>query len=246
VISRDGGTLALSDWGRSAGSNYAVLMRKMDGSPALKLGEGSAADFSPDARWVLVIVPSTPAKLMIYPTGPGEPRRIDGGELEAYSDARWMDDGKRLLVCGNAAGEAPRCYVRALDAPGLIPVGPEGVDRGFVSQDGKLAVVRRVTRDEHLLCPLDGGTPRPISFIAPEERALRFSPDGTKVWVINGRRVESVDLASGRRETILAFNIPEGAGMNNLRDAALPDDPRAYAYEVGEYASTLFQIEGVK
>jgi hypothetical protein len=49
VISRDGRTLALSDWGRSAGSNYAVLLRKMEGSPALNLGEGSALDCRPTA-----------------------------------------------------------------------------------------------------------------------------------------------------------------------------------------------------
>jgi eukaryotic-like serine/threonine-protein kinase len=247
VISRDGNLLALSDWGRSAGSNYATLLRKMDGSPAVNLGEGSAVDFSPDARWVLVTVPSTPAKLMIYPTGPGEPRRIDGGELEAYSDGRWMGDGKSIFVCGNAVGKAPRCYVRTVDAPALTPVGPEGVDRGIVSPDGKLAIVRRVTLQEHLLCVLNGGMPRPLPFIAADDRVLRFSPDGTKVWVLGARRrVESVDLASGRRETILEFGIPGGAGMSNVRDVALADDPRAYAYEVGEYASRLFQIEGVK
>ena len=247
VISRDGGTLALSDWGRSAGTNYAVLLRKMDGSPAVTLGEGSAVDFSPDARWVLVSVPSNPAKLMVYPTGPGEPRRIDSGELEAYSDGRFMPDGKSLFVCGNAVGKAPRCYVRALDAPGIRPVGPEGADRGTVSADGKLAIVRRVTLEEHLLCPMDGGTPRPLPFIAANDRVLRFSPDGASVWVLHARRrVESVDLASGRRETIVDIDIPEGAGMCNVRDATLADDPRAYAYEVGEYASRLLRIEGVR
>ena len=246
VISRDGETLALSDWGRSAGSNYAVLLRKMDGSPALNLGEGSAVDISPDARWVLVTVPSSPAKLMVYPTGPGEPRRIDNGELEAYSEGRWLDDGKSLIVCGNAPGKAPRCYLRTVDSPTLTPVGPEGVDRGVVSPDGKQAVVRRVT-GEYLLCPMNGGTPQPLPFTAATDRVLRFSPDSSKLWVLNARRrVQSIEFPSLRRETILEIAIPEGAGMCNVRDVTLADDPRAYAYEVGEYASRLFQIEGVK
>jgi hypothetical protein len=218
----------------------------MDGSPALNLGEGSAADLSPDGRWVLVAVPSTPARLMVYPTGPGEPRRIDGGELEAFSEGRWSNDGKSLLVCGNAGGKAPRCYVRTLDAPELHPVGPEGADRGVISPDGKQAIVRRVT-GEQLLCPADGGTPRPLPFLATDDRVLRFSPDGTKAWVLHARRrVESVELASGQREAILELSPPGGAGMNNVRDLSLADDLRAYAYEVGEYSSRLFQIEGVR
>jgi hypothetical protein len=62
-------------------------------------------------------------------------------------------------------------------------------------------VVRRVT-GESLLCPVDGGTPRPLSFMAAADRSIRFSPDGTKVCVLQGHRVEAVDLANGRRETI--------------------------------------------
>jgi hypothetical protein len=245
VISRDGGTLALSDWGRSAGSNYAVLLRKMDGSPALNLGEGSAADLSPDARWALVVVPSSPAKLMVYPTGPGEPRRIDKGELEAYSDGHWLNDGTSIFVCGNAVGKVPQCYLRTLDSPALHPVGPEGVDRGVVSPDGKWALLRRVT-GQYLVCPVNGGTPRPLPFITSADRVIRFSPDGTKAWLLHGQRVESVELQSGSRETILELNVSQGAGMNNVTDIALADDVRAYAFTAAEYSSRLFQIEGVR
>jgi hypothetical protein len=182
---------------------------------------------------------------MLYPTGPGEPRRIDNGELEAYSEGHFLDDGKSIFVCGNAVGKAPRCYVRTLDSPALSPVGPEGVDRGVVSPDGKTAIVRRVT-GESLLCPVNSGAPRPLPFIAADEFLARFSPDGAKVWVLRDRRVESVELTSGRRETVLELHIPEGAGMNTVRDIALADDPRAYAYSTSEYSSRLFQIEGVK
>ena len=245
LISHDGLTLALSDWGRSAGVNYNVILRKMDGSPALHLGEGSAMDVSPDSRWVLVNVPTTPAHLMLYPTGPGEPRRIDRGELEAHSDGRFMPDGKSVFVCGNAAGQAPRCYVRPIEAGDPRPVTPEGVDRGIVSPDGKSAVVRNTT-GETLLCPLNGGTPRPLPFITTTDRALRFSPDGTKIWALHTDRVESVDVVSGRRETILQLSVGGGEGMVVVSDATLADDPRAYAYSIVENASRLFQIDGAR
>jgi serine/threonine protein kinase len=245
LISRDGLTLVLSDWGRSAGVNYNVILRKMDGSPASHLGEGGALGLSLDGRWVLASVPTTPARLMLYPTGPGEPRRIDRGELEAYADGHFMPDGKSVFICGNAAGQAPRCYVRSIDGGDQRPVTPEGVDRGVVSRDAKSAVVRRVT-GEALLVSLDGGTPRPLPFITAGDRVLRFSPDGASIWALHTDRVESVDLASGRRETILQLVVGGGEGMVVVSDAALADDPRAYAYSVTENASRLFQIEGAK
>jgi len=190
-------------------------------------------------------VPTKPARLMVYPTGPGEPRRIDNGALEAYSEGRFLDDGKSVFVCGNVVGKAPRCYVHGLDAPELHPVGPEGADRGAVSPDGKLALVRRVT-GESLLCPVNGGAPQPVPFLAADDRVIRFSPDGTKAWVRRGHRAESVELQSGRRETILELDVSQGEGMNNVTDIALADDPRVYAYTAAGYSSRLFQIGGVR
>lgn len=74
----------------------------------------------------------------------------------------------------------------------------------------------------------------------------RFSPDSTKVWVFHGTCVESVDLVSGRRETILEIGTAGGAGMITMDSITLADDPRAYAYSAAEYSSRLFQIEGAK
>ena len=245
AISRDGSTLAFTDWGRSGGSNYSACLRKMDGSPALHLGEGTALGVSPDGAWVFAAVPTNPTQLMLYPTGPGEPRRIDGGELEAVRDGVWFADGNSIFVCGNASGKASRCYVRSLDSPELHPVTPEGVDTGVVSPDGNSAIVRHVN-GETLLCSLHGGEPRPLPFIAADEKLSRFSPDGTKVWVSRGSRVESIDLLSGRRETIVELDAARGAGMTYVTTISLADDPRAYAYSAAEYSSQLFQIDGAK
>ena len=93
---------------------------------------------------------------------------------------------------------------------------------------------------------MNGGEPRPLPFIAADDRLVRFSPDGTKVWVIHRSCVESVELASGRRETILELGVSQGAGMTNVTGITVADDPRAYAYTAAEYSSRLFQIEGVK
>jgi hypothetical protein len=56
-LSADGRTLLFEETGDGAVSPYHdVFIRKMDGSPAVRLGEGEASSFSPDGKWVLSLV----------------------------------------------------------------------------------------------------------------------------------------------------------------------------------------------
>ena len=74
ALSRDGQSLLFSESSGAFGNNYAVCLRKTDGSPVIRLGEGGVGDLSPDGRWALAFVPTSPDRLVLYPTGPGDPR----------------------------------------------------------------------------------------------------------------------------------------------------------------------------
>jgi len=114
----------------------------------------------------------------------------------------------------------------------------------FRKLDGKWGA--GVTQDPNYGGGSNGGTPQPVPFLAADDHVIRFSPDGTKAWVRRGHRAESVELQSGRRETILELDVSQGVGMNNVTDIALADDPRVYAYTAAGYSSRLFQIGGVR
>jgi predicted Ser/Thr protein kinase len=111
ALSQDGRTLLFAETG--VGSNYAVCLRKTDGSPVLRLGDGWPADLSPDGKWVLAVVQSVPPQLLIYPTGAGETRQLERGEIEHYGSAQWFRDGKRVLIGGSEPGKGA-----ALVSPG--------------------------------------------------------------------------------------------------------------------------------
>ena len=68
-LSADGQTVVFNDTlgGRSASGNPGVFSRNLDGSPAVRLGEGNGGRLSPDKKWVLTQQGSP----VLLPTGAG-------------------------------------------------------------------------------------------------------------------------------------------------------------------------------
>ncbi len=248
-LSADGELLAFNNQHEDAGANYAAMMRKTDGSPAVRLGAGNAGGISPDKRWVLGMVPTTPAQLWLYPTGPGESRRLDSGELAAIVDADFFPDGVNLLVCGNEPKHATRCYVRPVAAGPLRPVTPEGIKgRAVISPDGSTVLAQSV--DGWFIYPIDGSDPRAVPSLGVDEFVVRWSPDGHSIWTTRENefplRVEQLDPATGRRQPLLSIEPATRAGVLGLSDLALADDPRWYAYLVNQYVSRVFVVTGMQ
>ena len=52
-ISPDGSAILITESGEGGGPGYSAYLRKTDGSPAVRLGEGSSQGFSPDGQWAL-------------------------------------------------------------------------------------------------------------------------------------------------------------------------------------------------
>ncbi|MFY9912176.1 MAG: protein kinase, partial [Candidatus Sulfotelmatobacter sp.] len=99
TLSADGRTLLFREEGEAGGPTYAVYLRKTDGSPAVRLGDGQSLALSPDGNWALACRGDTQTDLFLLPTGPGEPRTLKGHDI-IHNAARWFPDGKRLLIAG--------------------------------------------------------------------------------------------------------------------------------------------------
>jgi dipeptidyl aminopeptidase/acylaminoacyl peptidase len=223
------------------------MLRKTDGSPALRLGEGSLRAFSRDKRWILSVIQSPAAQLMLYPTGAGQARRVDRGELESYSAAAFHPDGKRIVVCGNERGHASRCYVRPLGQGPLRALTPEGYDRGEISPDG--ATFAAGTTDGYRLFPVDGGAPRVIAGLGRTDRVVRWSPNGNALWIAledeMSKGLVSQDVTTGRRSPLPPITPVRRPGLLQSRELTLADDPRGYAYLTYEQKSHVFIVQGM-
>ena len=247
ILSGDGRRLLFSDQSESGGPYYTACLRKTDGSPVVRLGEGWGVDLSPDGAWALAVVQTTPQQLRLYPTGPGQPRTLDRGNLESYETGAWFRDGRAVLACGNEPGRATRCYVQEVAGGPPRPVTPDGTSVGLPSPDGKLVLV--LAGDQYSLYPVAGGAARRLP-LTPEDQVLRWSPEGRSLWLrLRGTipvRTERLDLETGRREPLEEIAPRDRAGLLTIGHISLADDPSTYAYNPWHVTSHLFVVEGAR
>jgi hypothetical protein len=109
-ISADGRQILFGEEGVAGGPGYAVYLRGTDRSPAVRLGKGNPQSLSPDGRWALA-VDLVQSRLLVLPTGAGEPRALPPHNVKAFSFAGWFPDGKRILFSGFEEGKGQRMYV---------------------------------------------------------------------------------------------------------------------------------------
>jgi Tol biopolymer transport system component/tRNA A-37 threonylcarbamoyl transferase component Bud32 len=246
-LSRDGSLLAFTNGGFDASVYYDVMLRKTEGGEVARLGEGQAADFSPDGKWLLAFVSTTPAKLVLYPTRAGAERRIAIDPFEAIGSADWFPDGRSILFCGNRVGEASRCWVQPLEGGKARAVTPAGTDRGLVSPDGGEIVAFSQSLG-YRRYPVAGGSGRAIPGLSADDRIARWSMDGRALVVgsANSPTMDRVDLATGRREPLVTLGTEPPGPRSRPVFFAMADNPRVYAYVAATYLSQVFTVDGVR
>jgi dipeptidyl aminopeptidase/acylaminoacyl peptidase len=252
----DGRTLLFSEQSGPVGTNYATGLRRTDGSPLVQLGEGLGTDLSPDGKWVLSIVPSSPPTLMLYPTGAGDARRLDTRPIESLSTATWFPDGRRVLLCGAEPGRASRCYVHDLNGPPRA-VTADNVGNGLVAPDGRHFLAQRggassrvqASNSKAEFYSIDGGEPRPVPGLTADDVLVRFASDGRSVIVTQTTlpaRLERVFLDTGRRELMYRIAPSRTAGIVGISGLSVADDPAVYAYSLYQFLSRLFIVQGAR
>jgi Tol biopolymer transport system component len=146
------------------------LISPAAGEPAVKIGEVQRPGLSPDGKWALSIASQTSApQLILYPSGAGEPRRLERQGIN-YQIASFFPDGNRILIAGNEPGHAMRLYVQDLAGGKAQPLTPEGISdlRIPVSPDARWAACRN-PEGKLVLYPVQGGEPREVSGLDPED-----------------------------------------------------------------------------
>ncbi len=239
-------------YGNGDGSTYtyAVYLRHTDGSPAVRLGEGSAQALSADQKWAIVQTPDSPAQLRLLATGAGEAQSLTNDNI-SHNTVRCFPDGKRFLFAGNEPGHAVRLYVQEFSGGKPRAITPEGVNAiAFaISLDGKL-VAGVGADDKGYLYPAAGGDPRPIPGFESGDQPLGWGQDNGSLYVYQPSDMPSkiyrLDISTGKRTLWKQLMPPDPAGVATLGPILITPDGKSYVYGFNRTLSDLYMVEGLK
>jgi len=249
-ISPDGSLLTLDESGEGGGEKGRIYLRKTDGTPAVRLGDGNGASISPDGKWV-ASTDADGSMIEFFPTGPGQVRQLPCKGMNCYFPY-FFPDGDHLAFFGVETGRGPRIFVTRSGAMDARPISPEGVAFTTifaVSPDGRSVAALGVDAKPAIF-PVDGGAPRSIPGTDVLDIPMRWTPDGSAVYVsrAEGQRtvLSKVELATGRRTTIREVSASDPAGVQGILRVYPTPDARGFAYSYVRVLSTLFEVEGVR
>ena len=251
-LSDDGRTILINELGDSTGSEGAHYLRRTDGSPAVRLGDGAALALSPDAKWVLIPAPGSDRDFALQPTGTGTAVNLTESSFESVSDVAFFPDGAHLLLLAAEPGQKRRLYVQDLPSGKPRPITDRayGFGRGGISPDGRWVAAYGEWSDDMFLVPIGGGNPRTI----PNSKTLdqiRWSQDGKSIYCALAGSIPAeivrVDVETGRREPVRSLAPPERAGLIEIFPIFLTPDGTSYAFGFGRAGtSDLYVIDGLR
>jgi len=246
-ISADGKTVLFEEQNTQP---QGIYLRKLDGSPPVRIGDGEAWGFSPDGRSALTNRDGVTDQFLLLPTGVGEPKPLSETGLVCQA-AAWFPDGRRILIMAHEAGHGNRLFVQDLPNGKPRAITPEGVSILFhvVSPDGKWIVATGTDR-RLALYPVEPGEPRAVPGLELEDIPLRWTADGASLYVYRPSasplRVEKVNVKTGQRTLWKEIRPPDPSGVQQVGPIEIAPDEKSYVYSYRRALDELYLATGLR
>jgi len=252
VLSDDGQILAFTEAGPVGGSSgYLAFVRRLDGSPAIEIGDGLTVGITPDGKTVVALIPGQPTQIHILPVGAGEMRTIDVGPVEVDSYfISWMPGAKEFVFLGHEGNARPRAYRVALAGGPARPVTREAGAAEFwnrVSPDGRFLLqapgVGAELQGRGAIVDLTSGHARELQ-LADGDQPVAWDQDGRHVFIAQerdaGATIYRFDLSTSKREIWKEIRPADPAGLLSVGRFYVTPSGNAYAYGATRYLSALY------
>jgi eukaryotic-like serine/threonine-protein kinase len=252
-ISRDGRVLLFNENGEGGGPAHSIYLRNTDGSLPIRLGTGFGVSLSPDGRWVLTIQgPADELRLVLVPTGAGEPRPLDPGPLRQFHYAELFPDGRHVLFAGSEDRCGIRFYMQDVEHGMPRPLTPEGYTAhssgSIISRDGKFFVAQDA-EGRGVLFGVRGGKPRVIPGLERRDLPIRWDDEGRTLYLFRRgefpARLERLDLVTGQRQHCRDLQPPDPAGIVLIQKVLITSDASSYFYSYWRDLDDLYLVDGL-
>jgi len=249
-LSEDGKLMVFEEQGAGGGPNYSVFLRKTDGSPAVKLGDGYGHALSPDGRYVTSQLPNDFTHLTLLPTGAGENKILrPPGFLFDVQPSRWFKDGKRILVSGSRSDRPSRWWIYSLADGKMTPVTPEGINGPAMVSPDQSSVLAQSPNGAFAFYPTAGGDPQNVPGLEAGETPVQWTSDGRALYTVKGREMPvpifRVDLTNGERVRWKEIQPADPSGIAGLINILITPDGNSYAFTYRRVLSDLYLVPGL-
>ena len=248
-LSADGATMLLTEAGIRQGATGATLLRKTDSaSPPVRLGAGRSVRLSPDGKWAVALSADPQRAIVLLPTGAGQEINLTAPGV-AVSNADWFPDSRRLLLFASDPGHpTPRIFEQPISGGPPRPSPVRATSLGRISPDGR-AIAAHGPSGTIEIFPLDGGPSRPVANTAPNDQIVRWSGDGSALFVRTGTapaHLFRLDVRTGKRDLLADLGPADRAGVLFIQGPLVTADGKGYSYSYGRYLNNLYVVTGLR
>jgi serine/threonine protein kinase len=249
-ISPDGSRVVFEEQvGARRNNANAVYVRKSDGSPAVRFGEGAARSFSPDGRMIGVIPPGSDA-LHLLPIGVGTPKLVPLRGLTSCVWWEWTADATRLVLWAHKTDAGSRHFVLNIDGDDPPqPVTPAGCRWWFALSPDSTQMAAAMPDQPPMLYPLAGGEPTRVPGAERGELPVQWSDDGGSLFLFRPSRftigIDRIDLTTGARSRWHDLRPADTTGIMDIQPIFMTRDGAHYAYAYRRFISDLYIVEGL-
>ena len=250
ALSSDGKMVAFTESGPGSTDDYLIFFRRLDGSAAVELGEGSSMGLTPDGKYVVAQVPSHPTRLRILPTGAGETRTFDIAPVNVDRHfISWIPGAREFVFLGHEGLDPPHAYrVAMAGGPARSLTSQKGAHFwNRISPDGKFVLEAAGVANNWGVPPvmvdLASGAVHPAALLEGDG-PVDWDQDGRHVFVVRESESEAtilrVDVFTGHREVWKQIRPADPAGVLSMTRFYVTPSGNAYAYSASRVLSALY------
>lgn len=229
-FSADGNWILFTETADGGGPNGSVYLRKTDGSPATRLGDGLGSALSPDGKWVAALTRNAPSRLLLLPTGPGSSRTLTPPDLSVHGTL-WNSDNLHIGLAATKKDGSIGYYIVDSQSGVMNQIKENEGKLEFVSPDFNLEI--RLLNGRFTMNNDKTGEVTELRGLPGKASIIQFSSDLKSLYYFLHEEfppnIYRYDIATSKTALWKAINLTDPS-IIRVDDILITPDGKSYVY----------------